>query len=204
MTVVSSGSLRFQIAQLACCAYFVSRPSNRLGCIVQTLRRGRNASSFTDAAGARTPEGAKGRCKALLLVRAANIGARQGLPRDHFAVSPKLSRFALRRIRREPDDSGCAFGNGTCRACATHLSSHPAGTDGIDRKVWEGGGELDGDAVQRRLGDAVGGRPTVGAVGQLSAAAGNIDDPRIVALSQEGHESLRDKERPERIGSQRR
>jgi len=86
---------------------------------------------------------------------------------------------------------------------AIHVSSYPAGTDGIDRKVWQGGGELDGDAVQRCLGDAVGGRPPVGAVGQLSAAAGNIDDSRIVALSQKWQESLRDEERPERIGSQR-
>jgi len=37
----------------------------------------------------------------------------------------------------------------------------------------------------------------------LSAAAGNIDDPRVVALSQEGHESLRDEECPERISPQR-
>ena len=108
------------------------------------------------------------------------------------------------RFRREPDNSGCTFSNGTGRVCATHIRLHPAGTDGIDRKVWQGGGELDGDAVQRCLGDAVGGRPPVGAVGQLSAAAGNIDDPGIVALSQEGQESLRDEERPERIGSQRR
>ena len=125
------------------------------------------------------------------------------LPRDDLTISNKFRRQRLRCFTCQPDHAARTFGNGTGRVCATHLSSHPAGTDGIDRKVRQGGGELDGDAVQRCLGDAVGGRPTVGAVGQLSAAAGNIDDPRIIALSQEGRKAC-ERGAPERIGAQRR
>src|SRR4029077_3688664 len=71
-------------------------------------------------------------------------------------------------------------------------------------ELWQRGGELNGDAVQRRFRNAIRRRPTVSAIDQLSAAAGNIHNPGRVALFQKWNERLRNQERAERVGAQRR
>ena len=59
---------------------------------------------------------------------------------------------------------------------AAHIGVDPAWTDGIDGELWQGRGQLRGDAVQRRFRNAIAGSPTVGTIGQLAATAGNIHD----------------------------
>ena len=61
---------------------------------------------------------------------------------------------------------------------------------------------MNGDAVKRRLRNAIGRCPTVGAIGQLAAAARHVHDARRIALFQERHERLRHQQRPERVRAQ--
>ena len=108
----------------------------------------------------------------------------------------------MRRVGREPDDSGGSFSDRAGRAFAAHVGADPAGTDAIYGALRQGRGELNGDAVKRRLRNAVGGGPAISAVFKLAAAAGDIHDARFTALLEQRRERLRDEPGTERVCAQ--
>src|SRR5713101_1200977 len=50
------------------------------------------------------------------------VSSRAKSPRDYFAISPKLTRLALRSVGGEPDHPCCSFEDGASRVRTTHIS----------------------------------------------------------------------------------
>jgi hypothetical protein len=72
---------------------------------------------------------------------------------------------------------GLGWYSGSCMACSRCLAG-----DHNHGEIWQRRRELRGYSVERCLGNAVSWRPSIGSVGQLAAAAGDIDYTRCAAF----------------------
>ena len=79
-------------------------------------------------------------------------------------------------------------------------SSEPGsrGTDGVDGELRQGRGELHGHAVERSFRNAIGRRPSIGAIGQLFAGSGDIDEERRFAFREQRLECARNAQKSRR------
>src|SRR3954469_5587111 len=69
------------------------------------------------------------------------------LPGNDFAVLDEFAGEIVRRVGRQPDDGGSAFGDRASRVFAAHIGTNPAGADAVDRALRQRSRQLNGHAV---------------------------------------------------------
>src|ERR1051326_3317250 len=72
-------------------------------------------------------------------------------PRNHFAVFHEFAGEIVRRVSREPDDRGGAFGDGAGRVLTAHVGPDPAWAHAVHSELWQCRRELNRDTIERRL-----------------------------------------------------